>query len=124
MSAEKSRAETGRHEAGRRVALAVLAASLVLLSWFPISDPDVDFHLAAGREIVARHAVPQTNIFGYINPETPWGSHQWLGSLLIYGAFRLGEATGVGGTLGLMLAKCAIVLVLFVFLYRMLRREA
>jgi len=83
----------------------------------------VDFHLAAGREIAAQHAVPQTNIFGYTLPHAEWASHQWLGSLLIYAAWRLGELAGVGGAAGLTGAKCVVVLALVGFLYLATRRE-
>src|SRR5262245_39469142 len=92
------------------IALAVLFAGLASIAWFRITDTDVPFHLASGREIVSAHHVPQTNTMGYTLPDARWGSHQWLGSVLIYLAWR------AGGVTGLEVAKVLVVLALFGFL--------
>jgi tetratricopeptide (TPR) repeat protein len=103
-----------RSPAPRALSLPLLAALLVVVAataWTTIADPDVPFHLAAGRAVVDAGRVPQTNIFGYTLPDARWGSHQWLGSVLFYAVYLAGGFTGLG------VFKVLLVAALFAFLY-------
>lgn len=103
--------------AGERWLLVPLFGLIALLAWTKVTDPDAAFHLAAGRDIAARGAIPQTNVMGFTLPDAPWGSHQWLGSLLIYAAWSAGGFAGLGA------AKVAAVCGMFALLLGAARRE-
>lgn len=70
-------------------ALAVLAALLGAGAWFQpsVAGSDLWWHLAAGREIVERRAVPTVDHFSFTFGGQPWMHHEWLwgtGYWLVY----------------------------------------
>jgi hypothetical protein len=68
------------------VAMAVAATT-------PITDPDVWWVAAAGREMRSTGAVPRTNLFSYVEPGHPWIMHEWLlGPLYAAGLSRFGPS--------------------------------
>jgi hypothetical protein len=71
--------------------LALLALSLAVL---PIETPDVWYHLAAGRLMVATGHWPFVNTFSFTAPDYPWIDLHWMFQLLLYGAYLLGGANG------------------------------
>lgn len=58
-----------------------------------VSDPDVWWIAAAGREMARTHAVPRTNLFSFTEPDHPWVMHEWLfGPAYAWGLGHLGPA--------------------------------
>ncbi|HEY6460449.1 MAG TPA: hypothetical protein VIY73_09870, partial [Polyangiaceae bacterium] len=43
-----------------------------------VSDADVWWVAAAGREMLASGQVPRTNVFSFVEPDHPWVMHEWL----------------------------------------------
>ncbi|HVW29693.1 MAG TPA: hypothetical protein VHC69_30225 [Polyangiaceae bacterium] len=59
----------------------------------PISDPDVWWVAAAGREMGSSGTVPRVNLFSYVEPLHPWIMHEWLlGPIYAAGLSRLGPS--------------------------------
>lgn len=88
-------------------ALAVVA----LLATNASADPDLGFHLATGRAVLATGEIPATNVLTFAEPDHPWINQQWLPAV----AFTLAyDAAGFAGTLALrlvlVLATAAFVL--------------
>ena len=69
--------------------VALLNGSLLL------GDPDVQWHIEAGRWIAAHAAIPDRDPFSHSLPGAPWHAHEWLSELIFWGAFRFGGWTGV-----------------------------
>ncbi len=69
--------------------LAIFLIPAVLLSSLRVGDPDIGFHLAAGREI-ARGSFPAVNTFSHTFPGHPWQDLEWGFDLAVYGLHRLG----------------------------------
>lgn len=70
-----------------------LAAGLALAAWSLRADaqPDLYFHLAAGRWIWA-HGLPDANVFLATNPAHPFVDHEWVFQALIWPLWQLGGA--------------------------------
>jgi hypothetical protein len=79
----------------------IVGAFLVALG--PIADGDIYWHLAAGREMVARHALLRADPFTTSAAGRPWIDVHWLFQLLAFWIFR------VSGFVGLAVAKAAAV---------------
>jgi hypothetical protein len=47
-------------------------------AWVPVSDPDVWWVAAAGRQLLATHTLPSQNLFSFVEPTRPWIMHEWL----------------------------------------------
>lgn len=68
----------------------------------PARDPDLGFHLATGRAILASGRIPATNVLSFAEPDAPALHSQWLGAVL----FELThDAFGIAGPI---LLKCAV----------------
>ena len=80
-----------------RTALAVLLGSVagVLAATQPLADSDMWWHLATGRETIANGLV-RTDIFSWTVRGAPVSADQWLGQVLMYGAYALTGWWGVG----------------------------
>lgn len=81
----------------RRVAIGANVALLSVLSLRaahePVGDPDAWWIAAAGRELIARGAVPRTNGWSITDPSHPWVFHEWLISpLYALGCARWGSS--------------------------------
>ena len=70
---------------------------------YSITDGDIFWHLAAGREIIARRAILFTDPFAYTLPAQPWIDVHWLFQVIVY----LFERTG--GLRLLLAVKMAVV---------------
>jgi hypothetical protein len=64
-------------------AVYVFALSFLFASR-PISDPDLWFHLAAGKFIVLNHGVPHIDTLSCTNPGQTYIAHGWLSDILLY----------------------------------------
>jgi hypothetical protein len=90
---------------------AVFAGALVA-ALGPIADGDIYWHLAAGREILRRHALLRTDPFTLSAAGRPWVDVHWL--------FQIGVAVTqrVSGFVGLTFGKALIVALSALFLTR------
>ena len=50
-------------------------------------DPDIWWHLQAGRWVVEHAAVPQTDPFSAFGQGKPWLAYSWLFEVLVYGLY-------------------------------------
>jgi hypothetical protein len=58
--------------------------------FFPITDTDIFWHLAAGREIIAHRHFLYSDPFAFTLASPQWIDLHWLFQLLMYGLFVLG----------------------------------
>ena len=76
-------------------ALAAIALMAIAAFWSRIFvDGDTNWHVAAGRWILAHHTVPQVDPFSYTYAGHPWIAHEWLSEVLMALAYA---AAGWGG---------------------------
>lgn len=79
---------------------------LALAAALPIFNPDLYWHLSAGRRIVELHAIPKADWLSSTRAGAPWIDFEWLSQLLFYGVHR------AAGLPGLWALKAALVLIL------------
>src|SRR5664279_4910808 len=94
--------------------MVALFAGAFLASLTPVSDGDIFWHLAAGREMVHRRAWLHTDPFTLSAAGRPWVDVHWLFQLLAYG---LDSASGLAGVVvakALVVATGAVVLAMAV----------
>ena len=94
---------------------------IFLLVGFPIglatapktfNDGDVSWHVAAGRWMLAHHAIPTTDPFSFTANGQPWVAMEWLADLIYAGAYNLGHYTGLAAVVAIsILALHAILFV-------------
>jgi hypothetical protein len=87
----------------RALSAVVLAAGAFVIGLAPLSDGDLWWHLAAGRQIARTHAFLMTDPFSSGAAGRPWVDVHWLFQLAAYCVHAL------GGLRALVLAKCLIV---------------
>lgn len=68
----------------------VLFAGIFVLNFFMVTDPDLWWHLAAGRHMVATGAIPTSDPFSYTAAGQPWIAHEWLAEIVMYLLYRSG----------------------------------
>jgi hypothetical protein len=83
----------------------------------PMDETDLFFNLRLGDLILARHAVPRTNLLSFTFPDARDVNLAWLFQIVLALAYRAG---GVAGTVVL---KTSFVLATFALLYRVARRR-
>jgi len=95
-------------------ALLFFAASLALA---PMTESDLFFRLAAGREILARHTLPSHNLYSFTAPDFPDLDASWL--------FEVGAALVFrhGGFPGVVIAKSVVVVAIAAAAYALCRRR-
>jgi hypothetical protein len=64
------------------------AIALLFLRSFYLADPDIWWHLATGRWIVAHHTVPVTDPFSSYGAGKPWIVYSWLFDIVMQWLFR------------------------------------
>jgi hypothetical protein len=82
------------------------ALALVVLA-FPFFNPDVFWHLSAGRWIWEHLAVPRAEAFSFTHAGEPWIDFEWLTQALWYAVVR------VAGLWGLWALKIALLVAAF-----------
>lgn len=107
----------------------VLLAFLVFLGQFtaPVQDGDLYWHLQSGEWIAQQGKLPAADPFSYpqhavITPEESLREQfilkqYWLGQLALYGVWL------VGGIPGIVLFRCAIYMVILIFLFVWMKRR-
>ena len=58
--------------------------------YFPITDADIFWHLAAGREMIAHGRLLYTDPFAFTLPSPRWIDLHWFFQLLCYGLYKIG----------------------------------
>jgi len=66
------------------LAWAGVAAMALKTLTTPIFDPDLWWHLAAGRQMVEMHTILKTDIFSHSMYGLSWINFDWFGEVLIY----------------------------------------
>jgi len=99
------------HLSPGNVLVITLFVALLAKSAVPITDPDLWWHLAAGRYIVQTHSIPHHDVFSYTATDHKWITHEWLTEVGMFGLYRL------GGNAALILATCIIVTLTFFIVY-------
>ena len=90
-----------------RLALAAAAVAAACAFVFPLYNPDLYWHLSAGRRILELRAVPATDWLSSSRAGAPWRDFEWLSELLYYAVQR---AAGAAGLLALKAALVAALL--------------
>jgi len=94
VSATVKRAQPGfaSLRTGRWLDRLVLLVTLTAIAGGAIRevvDPDLWWHLATGRYIVAQRRIPTADVFSFTAATHRWVTHEWLSDLLLYGGYRL-----------------------------------
>lgn len=76
------------------IPLAVGGALGVVTTQLPVGDTDLFWHLATARETLERGIVG-ADLFSWTIPGQPIPTDQWLGQILWYGAYLVGEWRGI-----------------------------
>jgi len=79
----------------RLILVAGLLAAL-LLCCGPVFDPDLPWHLSAGRQYFAMHAVPRQDFLSRTMAGRPWIDFEWAAEALFYGIEKYGGGSGFG----------------------------
>jgi hypothetical protein len=69
--------------------LVATAATIWSLAFRSLLNSDLWFHLAAGREIWQRRAIPRTDSWSFTAAGRPWHNHEWLADVVFHGWERL-----------------------------------
>lgn len=80
---------------------AALAAALPAVV-FPVFNPDLFWHLSAGRWIAAHHALPRADFLSSSMPGAPWLDFEWLSQVVYYLSYAAGGLWGVWGLKALL----------------------
>lgn len=94
----------------RGATFTALAIGAFLVALGPISDGDIYWHLSAGREMVARHALLRTDPFTLSAAGRPWIDVHWLFQLAAWAAYRLTGFRGLAIGKAVLVAVTAVVL--------------
>src|SRR3989441_2799527 len=105
----------------RRVTSAVvlrvlLFAAIFSLAAVPPLDPDLWWHLADGRLMVATSSIPHVDVYSFSAAGHPWVMHEWLADLAMYLLYQ------AGGLPWLVAVFAGVVTAAAVCLYLLLRR--
>lgn len=84
---------------------AALAAALPAFL-FPLYNPDVFWHLSAGRWMVEHAALPRVEFLSFSLPGRAWLDFEWLSQLLFYGAWSAGRWRALWTVKLLLMAGC------------------
>ncbi len=77
------------------LALIGLMLGAIVIVAFPLYDPDIYWHLANGRAMVAEHRIVNEEIFSFTKAGTAFSNHEWLAQLLFYAIYDTFGWTGL-----------------------------
>lgn len=72
--------------AGAAIALGAMA--------MPVLNPDLWWHLSAGKYILSNLALPSADFLSWTEAGAPWTDFEWLAQVLYYGVYSLGGKAG------------------------------
>jgi hypothetical protein len=116
-SSHPAEAADGTSRSGQ-LAIVLVAVLAIVLTFRPVDDFDVWYHLAAGRLMINTWRWPTTNTFAFTTPLHPWVDVHWVFQLLLYGVWLVGGGTGA------ILLTATLVLATVAVLYSDARRFA
>ena len=93
------------------LALAGLVAVSLCL-FLPLANPDIFWHLSAGRYIFAHKGLPVADFLSWSKAGQPWTDFEWLPQLFYYSGWQL------AGDRGLLACRLLLSLPLLFMLYR------
>jgi hypothetical protein len=92
------------------VAACVFSTTMIVAATTPITDPDGWWVAAAGRAMLATHAVPRANVFSFVEPAHAWIMHEWLlGPLYALGLEHVGPSVFAAMAVALQAAALAAI---------------
>src|SRR5436305_10729126 len=94
----------------------LLFVAIFSLAAVPPLDPDLWWHLANGRLIVATASIPHLDVYSFSAAGQAWVMHEWLADLAMFGLHQLGGLPLLVGVFA------AIVMAAAICLYWLLRR--
>src|SRR5256714_9473133 len=68
----------------------LLFSAIFILAAVPPLDPDLWWHLASGRVIIATGTIPHVDLYSFSAAGQPWVMHEWLADLMMYLLYQLG----------------------------------
>src|SRR2546430_8859400 len=68
----------------------LLFTAIFSLAAVPPLDPDLWWHLANGRLIIAIGTIPHVDLYSFSAAGQPWVMHEWLADLMMYLLYQLG----------------------------------
>src|SRR5438552_3730764 len=104
--------------AWRLAPLYVAAAAFAIAVSLPGGDPDTYWHLASGKWMVEHGQLLRADVFSSTVSGAPYSVGEWLGELVIYGAYVL------GGWAGIALLRATLIAVGAFFITRVALRAA
>ena len=99
--------EAGRWFGANAYPLAVAAAAFIVASGLPSGDSDTYWHLATARWSVDHGTLLRNDVFSSTVAGHPYGVGEWLGELVLYGAYVAGGWAGIAVLRGLLVAIAA-----------------
>jgi tetratricopeptide (TPR) repeat protein len=82
-----------------------------------VAGSDLFWHIAAGRDILARGSVPRTDPFSHTFADQPWTNHEWGWDVLVASAYAVDPQWVAWGNL-------AVVVAIFSLAYSLALRES
>jgi hypothetical protein len=82
-----------------------------------VGDPDIYWHIATGKWMLAEHAFPRRDVFSYTAFGQPWVNTEWLSQIIFFETYNL------LGWRGLILLCGLVIALTFALLYVVLARE-
>ena len=103
--------------AARSLPLAALLLFVAGLALRPMAESDLFFHLKAGQEVLARHALPGRNLYSFTAPDYLDLDTSWLAEVGAAAVFAR------GGFPAVVVAKTLVLLIAFAGAYWICRRR-
>lgn len=98
----------------RRLFVALLFLSILVMAVRETLDPDMWWHLRTGQ-VILEEGLPRQDIYSFTVPENRWITHEWLSEALMWLGY---QATGLPG---LMILAAALVSLTFALVYKRCR---
>lgn len=93
----------------RGVSLVCLAAAGALFA-LPLANPDLFWHLSAGRWMAEHGALPRADWLSHTRAGAPWADFEWLSQALYYALHRAGGMAALFGLKAFLMAAVAAAL--------------
>src|SRR5436305_1343076 len=90
----------------------LLFVAIFSLAAVPPLDPDLWWHLANGRLIVATGSIPHLDLYSFSAAGHPWVMHEWLSDLAMFGLHQFGGLPLLVGVFDAIVMSAAICLYL------------
>jgi hypothetical protein len=95
----------------------ILFMTLMLLGHRLLNDPDIYWHEAVGRWILAHHAFPHTDAFSFTFKGAPWIAKEWLSQIIFAITYEQGGWTAI------VIVTAAAIALAFALIARRLIRD-